>query len=157
MSNFTRAAYHPVEKCVRAAAWLDNHFGPHQYGVRFSGRQDEVFKPSEVEVPLDTIFVPRGEAHKIAAGLEAALDYAKVETAIHDWIREDAPLAVKMVASPELVAKLVDRICGSKTTVYAIGANNIPLVDYAADMRNRVLAEIDEQCKAFQQFDTAKT
>ena len=37
MSNYTRAAYHPKEKVVRAANWLDDHFGKHEYGVSFPG------------------------------------------------------------------------------------------------------------------------
>jgi hypothetical protein len=57
MSNFTRAAYNPKERVVRAAAWLDNHFGPHRYGIAFDG-DPVVYQPSQVEIPLDVVFVP---------------------------------------------------------------------------------------------------
>lgn len=57
MSNHTRAAYHPKENVVRAAAWLDDYFGPHQYGVRFAG-DAHVYTPEEVDIPLDVVFVP---------------------------------------------------------------------------------------------------
>ena len=61
MSNFTRAAYHPKEKVVRAALYLDDHFGPHKYGVSFSG-DPHVYRPSETEVPLNVVFVPKADA-----------------------------------------------------------------------------------------------
>ncbi len=53
---------------------------------------------------------------KITEGLEDAVEHAKVHRAVCDWIRDDAPLAAKMSLTPEHVAKLVDRICGSVTT-----------------------------------------
>ena len=60
MSNFTRAAYHPVEKVVRAAIFIDNHFGRHDYGVWFHGDpRDQVFKASDTNIPLDVVFVPK--------------------------------------------------------------------------------------------------
>jgi hypothetical protein len=58
MSNFTRVSWHPVERVARAADWIDDHFGRHRYGVRFHG-DDHVYKPEEVEIPLDLILVPK--------------------------------------------------------------------------------------------------
>jgi hypothetical protein len=58
MSNFGRAAYHPKEKVVRAANWLDDHFGPHKYGVSFPG-DPHVYRPEATDIPLDVEFVPR--------------------------------------------------------------------------------------------------
>ena len=60
MSNFTRAAYHPNEKVVRAATFCDDYFGPHKYGVFFVGDQ-WIYHPNEVDIPLDVVFVPRME------------------------------------------------------------------------------------------------
>lgn len=58
----------------------------------------------------------RMSGRKIIEGLEQALDYAKVQSAIHEWIRLDVPVSVKMTLMPKHVAKLADRICGSITT-----------------------------------------
>lgn len=58
MSNYSRAAYHPRERVVRAANWLDDHFGRHQYGVQFPG-DGHVYRPEEVEIPLGTVFIPK--------------------------------------------------------------------------------------------------
>lgn len=58
MSNFTRSAYHPKEKVIRAANWLDDHFGKHHYGVSFPG-DPHVYRPDETQIPLDVVFVPR--------------------------------------------------------------------------------------------------
>lgn len=58
MSNFTQAAYHPREKVVRAATFIDNYFGQHQYGVQFSG-DAHVYKARETLIPLDVVFVPK--------------------------------------------------------------------------------------------------
>lgn len=58
MSNYIKPAYHPVEKVVRVAHFLDNHFGHHQYGVQFPG-DTHVFKPAETDIPLDVVFVPK--------------------------------------------------------------------------------------------------
>lgn len=52
---------------------------------------------------------------KVEAGSEGVADYVRVKGAIHEWIRDDAPVSVKMGLRPEHIAKLVDRICGSKT------------------------------------------
>ncbi len=58
MSNFIRTAWHPVEKVARAAHWLDDYFGRHEYGVSFDG-DDHVYRPNEVEIPLDLVLVPK--------------------------------------------------------------------------------------------------
>ncbi len=58
MSNFTRTAWNPRDKVARAAHWLDNHFGSHAYGVSFDG-DPHVYRPDEVEIPLDLVLVPR--------------------------------------------------------------------------------------------------
>lgn len=57
MSNFTRAAYHPKEKVVRAAIWIDDYFGKHEYGVSFPG-DSHVYRPEETDIPLNVVFVP---------------------------------------------------------------------------------------------------
>jgi hypothetical protein len=54
---------------------------------------------------------------KAIEGLECAAEYARTRRAVLDWIRDDTPLAIKMTILPEHVDKLIDRICGSKTTV----------------------------------------
>lgn len=64
---------------------------------------------------------------KLHDGLRGAVEYAKVQRAIHDWIRDDAPVSVKMSLMPEHVAKLVDRICGSRTTVPDSALQSPPL------------------------------
>ncbi len=58
MSNFTQIAWNPREKVARAAHWLDDYFGRHQYGVSFDG-DDKVYRPQEVEIPLDIVLVPK--------------------------------------------------------------------------------------------------
>lgn len=65
MSNYSRSAWNPKERVVRAAMWMDDYFGKHQYGVAFEG-DPAVYKPEEVEIPLDLIFVP--EEGKIEVG-----------------------------------------------------------------------------------------
>lgn len=57
MSNFERAAYHPQEKRIRTAIFLDDYFGRHRYGVKFDG-DDRVYNSQEVEIPLGVVFAP---------------------------------------------------------------------------------------------------
>lgn len=57
MSNYQRAAYDPDSGTVRAAWWLDDYFGRHQYGVQFR-EGAKVYTPTEVEIPLDVVFEP---------------------------------------------------------------------------------------------------
>lgn len=47
MSNYTQVVWNPKERVARAAHWVDNYFGPHQYGVMFDG-DDHVYRPAEV-------------------------------------------------------------------------------------------------------------
>lgn len=61
MSNYARVAWNPKEHVARAALWIDNHFGPHRYGVRFEG-DDHVYRPEEVEIPVELVLVPREDA-----------------------------------------------------------------------------------------------
>lgn len=63
MSNYTRSAYHPKEKVIRAANWLDDYFGRHIYGVSFPG-DDHVYRTHEVEIPVDIVFVPKKSKEK---------------------------------------------------------------------------------------------
>lgn len=58
MSNFTRVAWNPKERVARAAMWMDDYFGKHQYGVMFNG-DEKVYRPEEVVIPLDLVLVPK--------------------------------------------------------------------------------------------------
>lgn len=60
MSNYMRVSWNPRERVARAAAWMDNHFGHYEYGVKFEG-DDHVYRPAEVEIPIDLVLVPRKE------------------------------------------------------------------------------------------------
>ena len=60
MSNFSQPAYHPKEKTVRLASFLDDHFGPHEYGVRFPG-DEHVYRDHETRIPHDVVFVQKAE------------------------------------------------------------------------------------------------
>ncbi len=57
MSNFSRVAWHPVERRARLAHWMDDYFGHYDYGVQFPG-DDHVYTVHEVEFPHDLILVP---------------------------------------------------------------------------------------------------
>jgi hypothetical protein len=35
MSNYYAKAYNPKTQIIEEAEWLDNHFGPHLYGIKF--------------------------------------------------------------------------------------------------------------------------
>lgn len=56
MSNFSRIAWNPRERVARAAIWMDNYFGHYEYGVSFDG-DDKVYRPNEVEIPIDLVLV----------------------------------------------------------------------------------------------------
>ncbi len=58
MSSFTRVAWNPREQQARAASWLDDYFGRHEYGVSFAG-DSHVYRPAEVEIPIDLVLVPK--------------------------------------------------------------------------------------------------
>ena len=73
MSNFARAAYHPKEKVVRAAIWIDDHFGRHEYGVSFDGDQ-HVYRPEETSIPLDVVFVPASRAPEAPPAVIPAIE-----------------------------------------------------------------------------------
>jgi hypothetical protein len=51
----------------------------------------------------------------ILKGAREATEHAKVTRAVYDWIRDDVGMAAKMTITPDICAKLVDRICGSTT------------------------------------------
>lgn len=36
MSNYTAPAIHPETGVIQDAEWIDDYYGPHRYGVRFS-------------------------------------------------------------------------------------------------------------------------
>jgi hypothetical protein len=63
----------------------------------------------------------KSAAQKIAIGLGDAVEYARIRRTIHEWIRDDAPLAAKMNLTPKHVSQLVDRICGSTTHCPDVG------------------------------------
>jgi len=56
VSSYQAAAYHPYEQRIRTAVWIDDWFGQHRYGVKFDD-SGPVFRPEQVEIPLDKIFV----------------------------------------------------------------------------------------------------
>lgn len=58
LSNFIRVSWNPSERVARAASYVDNHFGPHQYGVKFEG-DERVYRPEEVEIPILLVLVPK--------------------------------------------------------------------------------------------------
>ena len=94
MSNFTRAAYHPKEKVVRAAIYLDDHFGQHEFGVMFSG-DPHVYKPRETDIPLDVVFAPRD------AKAEPDDDKAPLP-----WLKRARKNIAKALADPKVKAAI---------------------------------------------------
>lgn len=54
MSSYIDKAFHPVRRVVMDALWIDDHFGRHQYGVRFDG-EPRVYRPDEVKLPDDPV------------------------------------------------------------------------------------------------------
>lgn len=56
MSSYYRPAYHPKSKTIRNALWADDYFGCHEYGVLFDG-DERTYRPEEVEIPQDKIFI----------------------------------------------------------------------------------------------------
>jgi hypothetical protein len=48
MSNYKSYTQHPYTKEFEMATWLDDHYGAHQYGVRFPN--GDTFKPNDLEV-----------------------------------------------------------------------------------------------------------
>lgn len=50
MSSYYEDTIHPVTGKVQRAAWLDNYFGGHKYGVRFEG-EHHVYRADEVRLP----------------------------------------------------------------------------------------------------------
>lgn len=64
MSNFTRSTINPASGRVEMAEWLDNHYGPNCYGVRF---QDGTVYPEEVvKQPLQLCYQCGGGANWLA-------------------------------------------------------------------------------------------
>lgn len=49
MSNFIQPAFDPAAGIVRDATWIDDYFGPHQYGVQFDAG-GPVYRPDQAEV-----------------------------------------------------------------------------------------------------------
>lgn len=61
---------------------------------------------------------------KILEGLSEAVDLARVQNAIDAWLDQDIPYRIGMAIGKEDAAKLVDRICGSKTTFVEVEKKN---------------------------------
>lgn len=51
----------------------------------------------------------------IVKGAREAAEHARVTRAVYDWIRDDVGMAAKMTITPDICAKLVDRVCGTLT------------------------------------------
>lgn len=62
MSNFNEIARNPATGIVEMAYWIDNHFGPHRYGVRFL--DGTVWRPEEVDIRIGDRVVRDGEEAK---------------------------------------------------------------------------------------------
>ena len=58
MSHFSTHTYDPETDTIRMAAWMDDYYGQHHYGVRFYPG-GPVYHPHEVSIPNenDTIWV----------------------------------------------------------------------------------------------------
>ena len=76
MSDYYQAAYHPGERVIRAARWIDNYFGHHQYGVKFED-DTKVYHPKEVEIPLDVVFVPSKRVKELENQIRTFHGYAR--------------------------------------------------------------------------------
>ena len=74
MSSYYRMTRHPVTGKMEPAAWWDNYFGRHRYGVRFAG--------------LDRV-VPAYEIKPYDIGDFCAPPPDHEQT--HSWIKRDDP------------------------------------------------------------------
>ena len=81
MSNFSRVSWNPKERVARVAAYMDNYFGGHQYGVMFDG-DDQVYRPEETEIPIDLILVPAKALSSLLA------ENARLKQALEPFARE---------------------------------------------------------------------
>lgn len=50
MSNFTRKTYNPKTGVYEDADWIDNYFGPHEYGVKYQSGFSTVYKGIVIEI-----------------------------------------------------------------------------------------------------------
>lgn len=50
MSSYYAITRHPKTRQWLEAAWIDNHFGPRKYGVKFAG-ESVVYDPTEFNLP----------------------------------------------------------------------------------------------------------
>lgn len=51
MSNFYRITKHPESGQRLPAQWIDDHFGPHRYGIKFS--DGKIFTESDIQAVED--------------------------------------------------------------------------------------------------------
>ncbi len=49
MSSYRKKTKHPATGKIEDAMWIDDYFGPHRYGVKFS--DDLVYYPDEIQSP----------------------------------------------------------------------------------------------------------
>lgn len=63
MSNFTRNTINPDSGQVEMAEWLDNHYGPNRYGVRF--QDGEIYPEEVVKQPLPWLPTEKGREMKV--------------------------------------------------------------------------------------------
>lgn len=77
MSSYFAPAFHPDERVVRNAFWVDDHFGRYEYGIKFD-KDGPVFRTSQVVIPNDVVFVPETEVAKArAAAFREAAEMAE--------------------------------------------------------------------------------
>lgn len=58
MSNFSRSTINPATGNYENATWLDNHYGPNHYGVRFP--DGEIYPEEVVKQPLPCLPAAKG-------------------------------------------------------------------------------------------------
>lgn len=54
MSNYYKQTVHPKTDKWENALWIDNHFGPYQYGVQFPSEPNVTYDPLAMGTRLRT-------------------------------------------------------------------------------------------------------
>lgn len=161
MSNFIRPAFDPVAGVVRDATWIDDYFGPHQYGVQFDAG-GPVYRPDQASTEAAGEWIADLRSKLAAAEAEIELLKKQViglaEMQAEEWEHIEcdacAPLRTRAEAAEAREAQMreaLEIIAGKRQCIDNL-MGNVDVAEWAlkhtqpSDYRERVRGEERERC-----------
>lgn len=104
MSSYIKKSQHPETGKMEDAFWMDDYYGPHQYGVKFmDGKifREGLIPAHDITIPITTTFDDFEEKTMFKVG-------DKIQMRSDKWIKENLYFEIIFIGEQQMLGRVAD-------------------------------------------------